>query len=135
MLLRRATVAVAAALALGAVTAGCGGDDLDAVARRGVVRVDLREYRIDPQDWRVTAGEIRLVARNDGRLAHNLVVESVTHAQDEQPRVYAHTGTAPPGRTVSTTARLRPGTYRLACTLGHHDDLGMYGRLEVVARG
>jgi len=135
MPLRRATVAAAAALALGAVTAGCGGDDVDAVARARVVRVDLREYRIDPQDWRVAAGDIRLVARNGGRLSHNLVVESVTHAADEQPKVYAHTRTALPGRTVSTTAPLRPGTYRLACTLGHHDNLGMYGSLEVVARG
>src|SRR4051794_2697653 len=66
MPLRRATVAAAAALALGAVTAGCGGDDVDAVARARVVRVDLREYRIDPQDWRVAAGDIRLVARHGG---------------------------------------------------------------------
>ena len=29
---------------------------------------------------------------------------------------------------------LKPGKYRLTCTIGNHDDLGQYGELKVVAR-
>jgi hypothetical protein len=135
MPLRRATVAVAAALGAAALAGGCGGgDDLDRVARDGVVRVALREYRIDPQDWRVPAGRVRLVATNRGRLAHNLVIESETTQEGQEAERFARTPTALPGVTVRATANLRPGTYRLACSLSGHDNLGQFGRLEVVAR-
>ena len=42
------------------------------------------------------------------------------------------TRTAQPGETVTTTfPQLEPGTYRLACTIANHDDLGQYGKLIV----
>ena len=132
MPLHRATVAVVVMLGTLPLLAGCAsGDDLDRTARDGVVRVDLREYRIDPQDWEVPAGRVELVASNRGRLAHNLAVESVVEESDDEPQQFARTPTARPGRTTTATAKLRPGTYRLACTLANHDNLGQYGRLVV----
>ena len=44
------------------------------------------------------------------------------------------TPTARPGTTVTGTVRLPPGTYRLACTISNHDDLGMWAELEVTGR-
>ena len=40
-----------------------------------VVRVTLDEYAITPQDLSVPSGRVELVARNAGRLTHNLRVE------------------------------------------------------------
>lgn len=131
---RRATVPLAAALGA-LVLGGCGGGDaIDRVARDGVVRVSLREYRIDPQDWEVPAGRVRLVVTNAGRLTHNLAIESVTKETDQQPHRYARTRTLPPGATGRATAVLKPGTYRLACTLANHDRLGQFGTLKVLPR-
>lgn len=129
----RATAAAAAAAALAG--SGCGGDATDARARDGVVRVTVREYRIDPQDWEVTAGRVRIVVTNRGRLAHNLAVESLTQEVDDRPRQYGRSEVALPGQTVRfRSRRLRPGTYRLACTLANHDRLGQWGTLRVRAR-
>jgi uncharacterized cupredoxin-like copper-binding protein len=134
MPLRRATVPLAAALGA-LVLGGCGDRDaIDRVARDGAVRVTLREYRIDPQDWEVPAGRVRLVVTNAGRLTHNLAIESVTKESDEQPHEYARTPTVPPGGTARATARLKPGTYRIACTLANHDRLGQFGTLKVLPR-
>jgi hypothetical protein len=43
------------------------------------------------------------------------------------------TPTAHAGDTVTGDAYLQPGTYRLTCTIGNHDNLGQYGRLVVLA--
>ena len=73
------------------------------------------------------------MAVNDGRLTHNLVVESIT---DDPTRevVYGRTDTAQPGQIVHERRRLvlKPGRYRLACTISNHDNLGQYGTLTVV---
>lgn len=122
---------VVLALALGA--AGCGEPAaVDAGGPRLVVRLD--EFRIAPQNVRVRLDgrPLRIVARNDGRLTHNLKVESLTRTNESgTPLVLGGTATVAPGGTERATIRLRPGRYRLACTLGNHDNLGQYGELIV----
>jgi uncharacterized cupredoxin-like copper-binding protein len=126
---RRAALGLLAA-ALATPLAGCsGGEPVQAESR--TVRVTLDDFAITPQDISVTSGRVELVARNVGHLTHNLRVERPPETSDDQAEALATTPTAHPGRTVRVTVRLRPGTYRLRCTLANHDDLGEHGELTV----
>lgn len=127
---RRAPFIVLVALAL--LAPGCGEDPVP--ASDGTLRVTLDEYRITPQKLRAPAGEVRIVARNDGRLNHNLRVELPREDPATPERAVGGTPTARPNSTVTGSVRLSPGTYRLACTIANHDDLGMWGELEVTER-
>jgi uncharacterized cupredoxin-like copper-binding protein len=127
---------LAALLTLAAIVAptGCGDDDPVRVTG-SEVRVTLDEYAITPQVVSVREGRIELVARNAGRLTHNLRVEVPPDTPDDQAEALATTPTAQPGETVRTTVTLAKGRYRLRCTLANHDDLGEYGMLVVRPRG
>ena len=125
-----------ALLAVGAMSlAGCGGSGPAYHRASGnVIRVTLDEYRIRPENVVVHAGRVRLMATNDGRLTHNLAIESFEHEEGEQPKLYGRTDTLHPGQKGSEQEPivLKPGKYRLTCTIGNHDDLGQYGELKVV---
>ena len=122
---------LAAAIAL---PTGCSDDD-QVRSDQPVVRVTLDEYAITPQDVSVPSGKVELVARNIGRLTHNLQVEIPPEDPDEQTETLGQTPTAQPGTTVSATVDLKPGTYLMRCSLANHDDLGMTGTLVVRRRG
>ena len=125
--------ALMAVLGAAAVAAGCGGEPAAVTVPGSTLRVTLDEYRIQPQNVRMTAGRIHLVARNTGQLTHNLVVESITDDPTKE-KVYGRTDTAHPGQTVTERdpITLKPGRYRLACTISNHENLGQYGTLTVV---
>jgi plastocyanin len=125
---------VAISLLLVATLAGCGSEDPRAIEGREL-RLQLDEYRITPQDVTVKPGRLRIVATNVGRLTHNVKVVRVDPRDHEAPVIEIDgTRTAQPLDTESVTVRLRPGEYRLACTIANHDDLGQYGRLIVEER-
>ena len=129
---------LAALLLLGALTlAGCGGGPSYTRDRDGVLKIDLDEYTLRPENVEVPAGTIHLVAHNSGRLTHNLAIEDVERESGEEPTVYGRTDTLQPGQTgrEREPITLKPGKYRLVCTIGNHDDLGQYGELKVVAKG
>lgn len=135
-----------ALLGTAAVLAGCNGEPAAVVDKDAVLRLKLDEYRIRPQVIRVDATavpmRIKIVARNLGRLTHNVKIE-----RSEQPSPDASvtvdpnaplggTPTAHPGETVrSEDIYLDPGTYRLTDTIGNHDNLGQFGTLYVIAPG
>jgi uncharacterized cupredoxin-like copper-binding protein len=123
-----------ALLTVGAtVLAGCGDGPSYHRAKDGVLHIRLDEYRIRPESFEVPAGRIHLDVTNDGRLTHNLVVESFTREEGEEAKVYGRTDTLHPGGhgTERAPIVLRPGKYRLTCTIGNHDDLGQFGELKV----
>jgi uncharacterized cupredoxin-like copper-binding protein len=125
---------LAALLLLGAsAIAGCGGGPSYTHASGGVLRITLDEYRIRPENLEVPAGRIHLEATNTGRLTHNLVIESMEHEEGEEPTLYGRTDTLHPGQHGSEQApiTLKPGTYRLTCSIANHDDLGQYATLKV----
>lgn len=126
----RASLALLGAAAL---MTGCGERTPDPVTDRdGTLRLRLDEYRVAPGNLRVAAGEIRIAARNVGRLTHNVKVEEETDEEGRTPIVFGGTETMQPGEAAPTvTIRLAPGRYRLACTIGNHDNLGQYAELEV----
>ena len=124
------------ALLAAAIVLPTGCSDNDPVREdQPVVRVTLDEYAITPQDVSVPSGKVELVARNIGRLTHNLQIEIPPEDPDEQTETLGGTPTAQPGTTVSATVDLKPGTYLMRCSLANHDDLGMTGTLVVRRRG
>jgi hypothetical protein len=124
--------ALMAVVGAAAVAAGCGGEPAAVAVSGTTLRVTLDEYRIRPQNVRMKPGSIHLTAVNAGRLTHNLVVESITDDPTKEV-VYGRTDTAHPGQTVTERdpIALRPGRYRLACSISNHDNLGQYGTLTV----
>ena len=123
-------------LGAAAVVAGCGPravTDRDATLR---LRLGDPEYAITPASLRVRAGRVRIVARNQGILTHNVKVEEVSDEEGVTPETYGGTETMQPGATAPTVElELRPGRYRLVCTIGNHENLGQYAELEVTAAG
>jgi plastocyanin len=135
MSLSRLPTLLLALCALPLTAAGCGGDDPVAI-KGNTLRLRLDEYRIMPQDVRVGEGRLRIVATNVGRLTHNVkIVRQDTSDLEGPVEEIGGTRSTQPGESASVTFEdLRPGEYRLACTIGNHDDLGQYGTL-VVGRG
>jgi uncharacterized cupredoxin-like copper-binding protein len=114
--------------------AGCGSAK-EVVATDSTVHLRVDEYRLLPQKVRVAGPNVRLVLTDDGRLTHNVKVYSTTQVDEEdKPILLGGTNTAHPGETVSGTIRLKPGRYRLACSIANHDDLGEHGILIVSGR-
>ena len=122
-----------AALALAAAAlSGCGDGDPVRIDER-TLEVRLEEFRIVPEDVSVAPGRLRIVATNVGRLTHNLkVVKEDEEDREAPPTELGGTGTAQPGETATFTFEdLKPGEYRMVCTITNHDDLGQYGELIV----
>lgn len=127
-------VTLGTALAAGALLAtGCGGE-APTVDRDGILRLTLTEYRIEPDTLRTRAGRVRLRATNRGRLTHNVAVVTAPEPGEDEEEL-GRTDTAFPGDVVREreAIELRPGRYRLICTIANHDNLGQYAELEVVA--
>jgi plastocyanin len=130
---RRPTPFVLAVTAA-AVLAGCGSDAPYVPASGRAVSLRLDEYRVLPQRVTVPAGRVRIIARNVGRLTHNVaIVQFDRPLGEDEEKQYARTPTAHPGEVVRATANLKPGRYRLVCTIANHDNLGQYGELKVEA--
>jgi plastocyanin len=128
---RRATLAALSALAAIPLS-GCGSDAPYVPASGRAVSLRLDEYRVLPQRVTVPAGRVRIIARNVGRLTHNVaVVQFDRPLGEDEEKQYARTPTAHPGEVVRTSVTLRPGKYRLVCTIANHDNLGQYGELKV----
>ncbi|HEY8638174.1 MAG TPA: hypothetical protein VIL64_02945 [Solirubrobacteraceae bacterium] len=126
---RRLKIA-SAVLAVVASLAGCGGNGKLVASFTLDLRLD--EFRIAPQDVRMHAGTIKIVAHDDGVLTHNVKVEFANRNDPEgNPIQIGGTPTAHPGQTVTGTVTLQPGRYRLVCTIANHEDLGQYGTLLV----
>jgi plastocyanin len=130
---RRATLFAFLTLSAAALF-GCGRDVPYVPASGRAVSLRLDEYRVLPQRVTVPAGRVRIIARDVGRLTHNVaVVQFDRPLGEDEEKQYARTPTAHPGDLVRTAVTLKPGKYRLVCTIANHDNLGQYGELKVVA--
>jgi hypothetical protein len=118
---RARLAALVVPLAAGAA-AGCGGAPTP--AHHGRLDVTLREYHLDPARATAARGELAIVARNAGTLAHRLAVGRGRYA-------LAVTPTIRPGRSAVLRVRLPKGSYRLFDPLADYDTLGLYGSLVV----
>ncbi len=84
----------------------------------------LSEYRINPQDVRVSTGELIIYVHNYGRLTHNLVITHDGQTTDA-------TKPLPPGQSAALAVDLSPGKYSMASTILSDQTLGVYGTLTV----
>jgi plastocyanin len=117
-------------LAALAALSGCGGDDkpLRTVTVPGdqAIRIKADEYSFDPGRVIVTGAptRLRITLDNVGTLAHDIVVI-------DGDRELGGLRSFPAGEERDTTVKVPPGKYRLICTVGDHEELGMHGELEV----
>lgn len=114
------------------LAAGCGDDGEQEIAKGPVktvpagqpLRVVAKEYSFTPARARTGGSQpIRFELDNQGSLAHNLKVR-------QGERVVGGTTTFADG-TRGGSVKLAPGKYRMVCTVGDHEELGMVGELEV----
>jgi len=127
----RSRTLLAACAAFAVVLTGCGEPDVFRTDRP-ILRIELDEYRIVPQNVSVKAGRMKFAARNTGRLTHNVVVQLVPDKVGAKPIEIGRTQTMQPqeeGEPIKL--QLTPGEYRLVCTIANHDDLGQFGTLKV----
>jgi plastocyanin len=109
--------------------AACGGDDDSGrtvtTPANESLRVIADEYSFDPSTIQVRgAGTLNLTLQNKGSLAHNLKLFRGDEEVDG-------TSTLPAGRSESVRLNLEHGRYRMVCTVGDHEQLGMRGTVEV----
>jgi plastocyanin len=95
------------------------------LARVQVVAVEFH-YRLSRV--RVPAGPVRIELANFGQDEHDLTLRKIGTT-----RVY-HLPSALPGQRQTSTLRLKPGLYRLKCTLADHAARGMRAELRVKPR-
>lgn len=95
------------------------------LARVQVVAVDF-QYRLSRAT--VRAGLVRIELVNFGEDEHNLRIRKVG-----ETKAYLIPGTLSGERRV-ITLRLRPGTYKLTCTMADHAMRGMRAQLRVRPR-
>jgi plastocyanin len=112
---------------------GCGtergGGGSATVEPNGRLTVRADEYIFKPQDITTSNGRFSVTVVNDGDLAHNWKVFKGSTGKPDNER--AGTETFQHGERRTVRVALRPGTYRIVCTVGNHDDLGMAGKLVV----
>jgi len=121
----------AAVLAVLALALSACGDDRVFRTDRPILRIELDEYRVVPQNVVVKPGRMKFDVRNEGRLTHNLAIQ-IPEGADGRPVELVRTETTQPGRRAAPIkVTLLAGEYRLVCTIANHDDLGQYATLKV----
>jgi uncharacterized cupredoxin-like copper-binding protein len=117
-------VRTTAALLTAVLLAGCGGAGPTVQARDQRVAIELDDFLIRPQNIRAQAGRLTFAITNEGRLGHNFRLR-------DGAREVVEVTTLLPGESATRTATLRPGGYKMLCTVANHEQLGMTGRLVV----
>ena len=79
------------------------------------VQVSETEFKITTDLTSFKAGEITFVAKNDGKIPHDLAVKETGDKTKE----------IPPGGTAELKVNLKPGKYELYCTIPGHEAAGM----------
>ena len=104
------------------LVAACG--HTAAVGSDRTVQIQLSEYRLQPQNIRVTRGLLTIIVHNHGVLDHNLALFQNGQTVDA-------INPLSPGETSQMTLILSPGTYSMASTVLSDQSLGAYGTLKV----
>jgi hypothetical protein len=117
-----APLRAAAALLCAVGLSGC--SHAHVIGADRTLRVALTEYRLRPQDVRVSAGPLTIFVHNYGRLTHDLAlrIDGVSAGS---------TGPLLPGQSTELAVYLAPGHYGMASTILSDQALGQYGTLTV----
>ena len=113
-------------LALLVVLAGCAGAlPAQAAAPLGRVQVVAVEFHYRLSRVTVPAGQVRIELANFGQDEHDLTLRRVGGTKTYRlPK-------ALPGERQIVNLRLKPGVYKLSCSLADHAALGMRATLRV----
>jgi uncharacterized cupredoxin-like copper-binding protein len=135
----------AALFAIGAAVAvpivGCGGSSDDNSTSNAATpastsgggssagsNVDLTatDFKFDPSDPNVKAGNVSFNLKNDGQVTHSLEIEDVTPGHDQELE-----GDVSPGSSGTLSVNLKPGKYEFYCPIANHKEMGMEGEITV----
>jgi uncharacterized cupredoxin-like copper-binding protein len=132
-------IAALAVLATVAV-AGCGGSDNNTTtsaapagtttAAQGgggasTVNVSETDFKLNPADPTVKAGNVTFNVSNDGAVTHSLEVEGPNEEQTLKSELS-------PGQSGTLTVDLsKPGKYEFYCPVDNHKQMGMEGTITV----
>ena len=89
----------------------------------GTKTVSLKEYQFTPSDVTTKQGST-ITVENKGNIAHNLTVE-------QGSKKVAGTSTFLGGKSEKLKVSLKPGKYKMLCTVPGHEQLGMKGTFTV----
>jgi plastocyanin len=101
--------------------------------RSGGFQVALGEWAITTEAKAIRPGPVTFVITNRGKHRHGLELE-LRRVDDHRHGGDDHDYESirlEPGQATRMTLNLAPGVYEFECFVSHHDDLGMYGVLEV----
>jgi uncharacterized cupredoxin-like copper-binding protein len=124
---------------MGAFAAGCGGGDDNSTSTAasatttaaqggaGGSSVDVSEtdFKLNPSDPKVKAGQVTFNVSNDGQTVHSLEVEGPNGDEELQSDL------SPGQKGVLSVDLSKPGKYEFYCPIGNHKQLGMKGEITV----
>ena len=120
---------------------GCGSDDGDsssttasststaAAGGGGTTDVGMTEFKFDPNDLEVTAGDT-IALSNDGKIPHNFTIVEGNDPTGGGAELAASDDVSP-GDTGDLTVDVEPGKYSFLCTIPGHAEQGMTGSITV----
>lgn len=120
------------ALTLVVLAAGCGGSGgsggASAVTATTFATQSGADYEVFASEFSFAPpflvvdkpGTYTFSIRNDGSVPHNFTVRGVGGTEDAQP-----------GETKMVELTLEAGNYEIVCTIGDHEEQGMFGTLNV----
>jgi plastocyanin len=129
------------AVAVVGFAVGCGDDDDEntgaatttsapaAETGGGTTEVAMTEFKFDPNDLDVSAGDT-LTLNNDGQIPHNLTIVEGDNPLGGGAELAASDDVSP-GDSGDLTVDVEPGTYSFLCTIPGHAEDGMTGSITV----
>ena len=122
-----ALVAVAT-LTIPVVLGACGGDDKGSSSSGGSsadLQVIGQDIKYDKKDYQLATGLKTIELKNQGSLAHTLLIEQ------NGTRIEGFKLSTGPKATASGKVNLPPGTYKIYCDITGHRAAGMEATLTV----
>ena len=122
MISRLVLLALGAFVAVGLAACGGGSTPSTPNERPSGVVVVAQDIHFSQHTYSATAGAVVITYRNDGALAHTLMIDGVDGFKLSVP---AH------GDVDKATVQLKPGEYTLYCDMPGHRQAGMQATLQV----
>ena len=91
----------------------------------GSVDLTATDFKFDPSEPAVKAGNVTFNLKNDGQTTHSLEIEDVNGEDVELE------GDVSPGSSGTLKANLAPGTDEFYCPVDSHKEMGMTGEITV----
>jgi hypothetical protein len=118
----RRPVVTALLLSFALSLCACGRETTTKRERDGVIEVTMVDFRMRPQVIRAPDGELVVQVDNAGRLPHNFRIRGLGGTR-------LKIATLLPGERGRRSFKLGKGDWRIFCSIGNHEELGMYGTL------